>query len=136
VASHPDEANSGGSDSSPDWRPHIEEDRRQSPRVHLLHEFRGHLITLDEPVSVQQLGPGGVTLVARMPLSPSHMHELRLTLDEQVISVRARVTHSRAEVDGDDVIYVSGMAFVDPPPESVAAIEHFIGLDVFADGRR
>ena len=136
MASHPDEANTGDSDSTPDWRPHIEEDRRQSPRVHLLHEFQGHLIALDEPVTVQQLGPGGVTLVARLPLSPSHIHDLRLTLDEQVISVRARVTNTRALVDSDDVTYVSGMAFVDPSPETVSAIEHFIGLDVFADGRR
>jgi hypothetical protein len=136
VASHPDEANTGDSDNAPDWRPHIEEDRRQSPRVDLLHEFQGHLITLDEAVTVQQLGPGGLTLVARLPLSPSHIHDLRLTLDDLVISVRARVVHTRTVVDGDDVTYVSGMAFVDPPPETVAAIEHFVGLDVFADGRR
>lgn len=136
MASHPDEANTAGSEGTPDWRPHIEEDRRQSPRVDLLHEFQGHLIALDEPVTVQQLGPGGVTLVARLPLSPSHIHDLRLTLDDQVISVRARVVHTRAVVDSDDVTYVSGMAFVDPSPETVSAIEHFIGLDVFADGRR
>jgi len=43
--------------------------------------------------------------------------------------------HSRAVVDSDDVTYVSGLAFVDPPQETLAVIEHFIGLDVFADGR-
>jgi hypothetical protein len=136
VASHPDEANTGGSNSAAEWRPHIEEDRRQSPRVHLLQEFQGHLITLDETVTVQELGPGGVTLVARMPLSPSHVHDLRLTLDDLDISVQAKVVHTRAVADGDEFTYVSGMAFVDPPPEAVAAIERFIGLDVFADGRR
>ena len=136
MASHHDEANTGDSEGTAEWRPHIEEDRRQSPRVHLLREFQGHLMALDEPVAVQELGPGGVTLVARMPLSPSHVHDLRLTLDDHVISVRARVVHTRASVDSDDVTYVSGMAFVDPPAETVAAIERFIGLDVFADGRR
>ena len=136
MASHPDETNPGGPDAPPpDRRPHIEEDRRQTPRVDLLREFQGHLIALDQAVTVQQLGPGGLTVVAAVPLSPTHIHDLRLTLDDEVLSVRARVVHSRAVVDSDDVTYVSGLAFVDPPPETRAVIEHFIGLDVFADGR-
>ena len=135
MASHPDEANPGRPHPPPDPRPHIEEDRRQTPRVDLLREFQGHLLALDEAVTVQQLGPGGITVVAAVPLSPTHIHELRLTLDDEIISVRARVVHSRAVVDSDDVTYVSGLAFVDPPPETLAKIEHFIGLDVFADGR-
>jgi hypothetical protein len=135
VASHPDEANTGAPDAPRAPRPHIEEDRRQTPRVDLLREFQGHLLALDEAVTVQQLGPGGLTVVAAVPLSPTHIHDLRLTLDDEVISVRARVVHSRAVVDSDDVTYVSGLAFVDPPPETLAIIEHFIGLDVFADGR-
>jgi hypothetical protein len=135
VASHPDEANSGGPDTPREPRPHIEEDRRQTPRVDLLREFQGHLLALDEVVTVQQLGPGGLTLVAAVPLSPTHIHDLRLTLDDEVVSIRARVVHSRAVVDSDDVTYVSGMAFVDPSPETLAKLEHFIGLDVFADGR-
>jgi hypothetical protein len=135
VASHADEANHGGPNPPPDPRPHIEEDRRQTPRVDLLREFQGHLLALDEAVTVQQLGPGGITVVAAVPLSPTHIHDLRVTLDDEVIQVRARVVHSRAVVDSDDVTYVSGLAFVDPPPETRAKIEHFIGLDVFADGR-
>jgi hypothetical protein len=135
VPSHPDHANSGRPDGPPDPRPHIEEDRRQTPRVDLLREFQGHLLALDEAVTVQQLGPGGLTVVASVPLSPTQIHDLRLTLDDEVISVRARVVHSRAVVDGDDVSYMSGLAFVDPPAETLAIIEHFIGLDVFADGR-
>jgi hypothetical protein len=135
VASHPDDENTGAPQPSRDERPHIEEDRRQTPRVDLLREYQGHLLALDEAVTVQQLGPGGLTLVAAVPLSPSHIHDLRLTLDDAVISLRARVVHSRAVVDSDDVTYVSGLAFVDPPAETLAIIERFIGLDVFADGR-
>ena len=135
MASHPENVNTGGQETPRDERPHIEEDRRQTPRVDLLREFQGHLLALDEAVTVQQLGPGGLTVVAAVPLSPSQIHDLRLTLDDAVISVRARVVHSRAVVDSDDVTYVSGLAFVDPPAETLAIIEHFIGLDVFADGR-
>ena len=135
MASHPDEPDTTGPERPRDERPHIEEDRRQTPRVDLMQDFQGHLIALDEPVSVQQLGPGGLTLVAAVPLSPTHIHDLRVTLDDAVISVRARVVHTRAVVANDDVTYVSGMAFVDLPPETAATIEHFLGLDVFADGQ-
>ena len=135
MASLPEQPNAGAPNIPPDPRPHIEEDRRQTPRVDLLREFQGHVLALDETVTVQQLGPGGLTLIAAVPLSPTQIHDLRLTLDDQVISVRARVVHSRAVVDSDDVTYVSGLAFVDPPAETLKIIEHFIGLDVFADGR-
>ena len=135
MTTQPDDVNPGGSDAPRDPRPHIEEDRRQSPRVDLLREFQGHLMALDEAVTVQQLGPGGLTLLAAVPLSPTHIHDLRLTLDDAVISIRARVVHTRTLIDRDDVSYVSGMAFVDPPSETLAVIDHFLGLDVFADGR-
>jgi hypothetical protein len=132
---HPDEANLGEPPSPPDDRPYIEEDRRQTPRVDLLQEFEGRLLALDEPVTVQQLGPGGLTIVAAVPLSPSQIHDLRMTLDDEVISERARVVHTRTLINGDDVTYASGMAFVDPPKETRAIIEHFLGLDVFAGDR-
>ena len=135
MASDPDEPGTAGPQGPRDDRPYIEEDRRQSPRVDLMQDFHGHLIALDEPVTVQQLGPGGLTLAAAVPLSPTHIHDLRLTLDDAVISVRARVVHTRAVIEGDDVTYVSGLAFVDLPRETSAAIEHFLGLDVFADGQ-
>ena len=79
-------------------------------------------------------GENGLVLAAPVPLSPTQVHDLRLTLDDAVITVRAKVVHTRTVVDRDDVSYVSGMAFVDPPRETQAVIEHFLGLDVFADG--
>lgn len=108
-------------------------ERRRSARVDLLQDFRGHLMTLDEAVTVQQLGPGGMTIAAAVPLSPAHVHDLRLTFDDQVFTVRARVVHTRAVVAADDVTYVSGVAFVNPSPEAVSAIERFLGLSAPGD---
>jgi hypothetical protein len=51
-----------------------------------------------------------------------------LTFDDRVVTVRARVVHTRAVVSADDVTYVSGIAFVDPSPDALAAIERFLGL--------
>lgn len=108
-------------------------DRRRTPRVDLLSEFQGHVVRLDEVVTVQQLGPGGMTIAARVPLSPAHTHDLRLTFDDRVLTLRAKVVHTRALLERDDVTYVSGLAFVDPPEETVAVIEQFLLLHTPGD---
>lgn len=102
-------------------------DRRQAPRVDLLSEFQGHLITLDQAVLIQQLGPGGLTIACDTPLSPAHVHDIQLTLDDRAVTVKARVVHTRMTVnDGDEFTYVSGLAFIDPAPEAVEAITTFL----------
>jgi hypothetical protein len=102
-------------------------ERRQSPRVDLLSEFQGHLIALDETVMIRQLGPGGMTVAAAVPLSPAHIHDIQLTLDDRVITLKARVAHTRMTIDrGDEFTYVCGLAFIDPAPEVVHAINDFL----------
>jgi hypothetical protein len=102
-------------------------ERRRDPRVDLLTEFQGHLITLDEAVLIQQLGPGGMTIVGNAPLSPAHVHDIQLTLDDRPIVLKVRVVHTRMTIDrGDEFSYVSGLAFVDPPADAVEAINAFL----------
>jgi hypothetical protein len=102
-------------------------ERRQTPRVDLLTEFQGHLITLDEVVRVLQLGSGGMTVAASVPLSPAHVHDMQLTIGDRAITLKARVVHTRMTVDhADEFTYVSGLAFVDPSPEAVQAIDAFL----------
>ena len=48
MASDPDEPGTGGPESPRDDRPHIEEDRRQSPRVDLMQEFQRFRTTLEK----------------------------------------------------------------------------------------
>jgi PilZ domain len=101
-------------------------ERRRTPRVDLLSEYRGHLITLDEEVTVLQLGPAGMTLSAAIPLSPAQVHDLRLTLEDCVLTLKVRVVHTRASLDVDEITYHAGVAFVDPPPDAIAAIREFL----------
>jgi hypothetical protein len=101
-------------------------DRRQSPRVDLLTEFHGHLITLDEPVRVLQLSPGGMVIAATGPLSPSQEYDLQLTIDDRMVKLKARVVHWRMSMERNDFVYVCGMSFVDPAPEVTALVEAFL----------
>jgi hypothetical protein len=101
-------------------------ERRQWPRVDLLSEFQGHLVALDEEVRVVQLGPGGLTIAAAIPLELDHRYDLQLTVDERSITVQARVVHLRTTIDRDEFTYVIGMQFADLPPEAAAAIDAFL----------
>lgn len=92
-----------------DWRP----DRRRSTRVDLLAELQGHVITLDDTVVVRQISDGGLTIETTAPLSPHVAHDFRLTVDGRSAIVHARVRHSRVQVAGDAVAYLSGLEFVD-----------------------
>ncbi len=110
-------------------------ERRQGPRVDLLSEFQGHLVALDEQVRVLQLGRGGLTLGAAIPLEPDHGYDLQLTIDEHSISVKARVVHVRTTIDRDEFTYTIGMQFVDLPTEAASAIDAFLARrEATADG--
>lgn len=102
-----------------DWRP----DRRRSARVDLLAELEGHLVTLDETVVVRQISAGGLTIEMTAPLSPHVTHDLRLTFEGRTAILRAHVRHSRVQVTGDSVAYVSGLEFVDVGDDARALIQ-------------
>jgi PilZ domain len=101
-------------------------ERRQGPRVNLLGEFQGHLVALDEEVRVLQLGRGGLTMAAAIPLQVDHHYDLQLTLGERGITVKARVVHMRTTIDRDEFTYIIGMQFADLPADAAAAIDAFL----------
>lgn len=101
-----------------DWRP----DRRRSPRVDLLADLQGHLVTLDERVEVRQVSAGGLTVAMNAPLSPHLTHDFRLTFDGRTAVVRAELRHARVEVTNDEVAYVSGLQFVDLSEDARALV--------------
>jgi PilZ domain len=110
-------------------------ERRHGPRVNLLSEFQGHLVALDEEVRVLQLGPGGLTMAAAIPLQVDHRYDLQLTLGERSITVGARVVHMRTTIDRDEFTYIVGMQFADLPADAAEAIGAFIARnDVPAEG--
>lgn len=101
-------------------------ERRQTPRVDLLAEVEGHLITLDERVLVRQLSMGGMVVETSAPLSPRVDHDFRLSVGDRTVTVRACVMHGRVAVDGDVVTYVTGLQFLDPTPDVLTTIRTFV----------
>ena len=107
-----------------DWGP----DRRRSARVDLLADLQGHVVTLDEAVQVKQVSHGGLTVETTAPLSPRVTHEFRVTIGDRTALVKARVAHSRVQLQGDTVSYQSGLEFVEPAPEAEAILREIVDL--------
>lgn len=105
-----------------DWMP----ERRRYPRIDLLADVQGHLVTLDEQVQVRQLSLGGMTVETTAPLSPRLVHDFRISFGPDAVTVHGRVVHSRVSVDGDCVTYVSGIRFEDPTPAALDAIRRHL----------
>jgi hypothetical protein len=110
-------------------------ERRRTPRVDLLAEYLGHLVTLDEPVHLRQLGEGGMTVATVVPISPTVEHEFRFTIGERAVHVRARVVHSRVLVRDDVVTYLTGLEFLDLSPEILAVLAELIRTAPARDAR-
>jgi hypothetical protein len=102
------------------------QERRLAPRVNILVAMKGELVTLDEPATVLQLSTRGMTVQTTIPLSPNGVHEFRLHLENRLLDVKTRAVHSRWSVKGDEVSYISGLAFVDLTPEAEATLEALV----------
>lgn len=110
-------------------------ERRRTPRLDLLADCLGHLVTLDEPVHVRQIGEGGMTVATAVPISPTVEHEFRFTLGERAVHIRTRVVHSRVQVRDDVVTYLTGVEFLDPSPDVRAVLADFIRTAQAGDER-
>lgn len=107
---------------------------RSGPRVPILGHLGGE-ITVVEPLSVKELGKGGITIETRFPLVIDSLHELRLTLGQRTIVVKGRVAHSHiSDIDPDAVAYHSGIEFVEAPQHVQDAIGAY--LDVVRTARQ
>jgi hypothetical protein len=101
-------------------------DRRRTPRVDLLAELQGHIVTLDEVVQVTQLSLGGMTVETTAPLSPKLLHDFRISFGSSTVMVHGRVVHSRVVIRGDTIAYVAGIEFADPAPWVIQGIRRVI----------
>lgn len=101
-------------------------ERRRERRVNLTSRLQGHLIALDEPVSVLQVSEGGMTLSTRSPLSPRGVQEFYVWVVAAPLLVQGEVRHTRVVVNNDDVTYQTGIQFIDPPAELLAQLEDLL----------
>jgi PilZ domain-containing protein len=88
-----------------------------------------------EPITITEISRGGAQIESTFPLQLDSLHEFRLVLGDRSVVVKGRVVHcSISDVDPDNVVYRSGVEFVDPAERVEAAIVDF--MSAIMDGRR
>lgn len=101
-------------------------EKRASGRLAILGEMQGEIMVF-QPMRISEISRGGVSVETRFPLHLDSLHDLRLSLGEHAVIVKARVAHSRiSDVDQEIVMYRSGMEFIDLPEHVAAAITRFL----------
>jgi hypothetical protein len=110
------------------------QDRRDRERVAVLGTLEGDVLVL-QPMAITEIGHGGVQVETTFPLRIDSLHEIRLSLGEQPIVVKGRVTHCTIiDVEHEFVRYRSGLEFTDVSGRVDAVIAAFV--TAIKDGRR
>ena len=92
----------------------------------MLGELHGEVMVF-QPMLVRDISRGGVTVETRFPLQIDSLHDVRLTLADKSVIVKGRVVHSHiSDVDQDNVVYRTGLEFVEPSRPVASAIGDFI----------
>lgn len=89
-------------------------DRRRSPRVDLVGQLHGELVSVDVPIVVREISLGGMSIETTTPFESEARLEFLLTLgDGAAVFVLGRVSYCR-QVDRDGApAFVSGIQFLD-----------------------
>ena len=91
----------------------------------MLGQLVGEIMVF-EPLAVTELSVKGLAVDTRFPLHLNTLHEMRLTLGSLPVVVKARVIHSHISDVEQDVVYHSGMEFVELPERVKTALLEFL----------
>ena len=101
-------------------------EKRTAERVTILGELKAEIMVF-QPILVSDVSHTGVTVETRFPLQIDSLHDLRLTLGDTSIVVKARVAHSHiSDVDQVNVVYQTGLQFVELSARAVAVIDEYL----------
>ena len=80
-----------------------------------------------QPMTVTELGVGGMQIETRSPLQMDSLHDFRLPLDDKPVVLKGRVVHCRiSDVDTNQVLYRTGIEFIEPADHAKKAIQKYI----------
>lgn len=90
-------------------------DRRRSPRVELMGQVRGEVVSASVPVTVREISLGGMSVETPQPFPIGSVQVFILTLgDGAGVEVHARVVYCRESNPPDSPSsFVTGLQFVD-----------------------
>jgi PilZ domain len=98
-------------------------ERRLSPRIEILGQLDGFLMTVDTAVTILDLSEGGFGIDTPVPLQNGEMHECRFSLRDGVsVILLARVVHCRPKKSKKGATrYLAGFEFLEQPNAEAAS---------------
>ena len=89
-------------------------ERRRAPRVDLVGQLRGELVSVELPIVVREISLGGMSIETSQAFDIDTRHSFVLTLgDGAGVFVIGRVAYCR-RVDGPEgALFISGIQFLD-----------------------
>ena len=109
-------------------------EKRDNERIQILGDLKGEVMVF-QPMAIKDISRGGAQVETSFPLQLDSLHEFRLTLGDQSIVVKGRVSYCGiSDVENEGVLYRSGIEFIEPPARVAAVVGEFI--DAVINGRR
>ena len=107
----------------------MQPERRRTPRIQLLGQLQGRVVTPAADVSVREISLGGMSLESSVPFAVGGVQRFELFLgDGSCVSVSARARHCRPVEGCDPARFVTGFQFVeDAPGADAPAVSNLIG---------
>lgn len=98
-------------------------ERRGTPRVKVLGQIHGHIVTLDVPVLIREIGLGGFSIETALKFPVGAEHAFRLThADGESVTLRGRVAHCTGRLKADrSPTFITGFMFLEDPTSTSAA---------------
>lgn len=99
---------------------------RRSNRQHLPQELAGE-VTVYRPLSVSDLSTHGARVETADALRIGSIRAFRLHLGDQTVVLKGRIAHAQVRtLDTQQVVYTSGVEFVDLTAAAQAGIEGYL----------
>jgi len=89
------------------------DEKRDRERIEILGELHGEVMIF-QPLSIKEISRGGCLVETTFPLHLNSLHDVRLTLGDRSVVMKARVAHCRiSDVEQEIVTYRSGVEFIE-----------------------
>lgn len=111
-----------------------QDEKRDRDRVEILGELHGEVMIF-QPLSIKEISPGGAQVETAFPLHLNSLHDIRLTLGDRSVVLKARVAHCHiSDVEQEIVTYRTGIEFIEASDRIRSVIVEFI--EAIKTGRR
>ena len=108
----------------------IKGDRRATPRIEVMDQLHGRLVSLNVTLVVRELGAGGFSIESPVAFPPNARHQFRFSTPGGVeVILEATVVHSRPSIAADGKrSCITGFAFChDSAHDAARAVDDLLG---------